>query len=108
MFWGAIENDRLVGSAILESKFIGAGRDTLQLKFLHVSRGYRKQGLGTTLFNMAVEEAKTLGAKKLYISATRSENTINYYMQLGCVLTNEIDPELYALEPADIHLEYVI
>ena len=108
MFWGAIENDTLVGSAILESKFIGARQDTLQLKFLHVSRGYRKQGLGTTLFNMAVEEAKTLGAKKLYISATPSENTINYYMQLGCVLTNEIDPELYALEPADIHLEYVI
>jgi len=65
MFWSAFENDVLVGAAILESKFIGARQDTLQLKFLHVSRDYRKQGLGRTLFNSAVEKAKTLGAKKL-------------------------------------------
>jgi hypothetical protein len=29
-------------------------------------------------------------------------------MKLGCVLATEIDPELFALEPEDIHLEYVI
>jgi GNAT superfamily N-acetyltransferase len=105
-FWGAFEDDKLVGVAILENKFIGAQQDTLQLKFLHVSRDYRKQGLGKTLFNLAVEKAKTLGAKKLYISATPSEKTVNYYLQLGCVLAKEIDPELFALEPDDIHLEY--
>lgn len=37
-FWGAFEDDLLVGVAILESKFIGSQYDTLQLKFLHVSR----------------------------------------------------------------------
>lgn len=108
VFWGAFENDKLVGASILESKFIGSHHDTFQLKFLHVSHDYRKQGLGTTLFNMAVEKAKALGAKKLYISATPSENTVNYYMRLGCVLAKEIDPELFALEPEDIHLEYLI
>ena len=107
-FWGAFENDQLVGVAILESKFTRSKQDTLQLKFLHVSRDFRKQGLGLTLFNMAVEKAKALGAKKLYISATPSENTINYYVRLGCVPTTEIDPELFALEPEDIHLEYMI
>jgi len=108
MFWGAFENDRLVGTAILETKFIGSHSDTLQLKFLHVSREYRKHGLGTALFKMAVEKAKARRAKKLYVSATPSENTINYYSRLGCVLAEEIDPELFALEPEDIHLEYVI
>jgi predicted N-acetyltransferase YhbS len=108
VFCGAFENDKLVGASILESKFIGTGRDTLQLKFLHVSHDCRKQGLGKTLFNRAVEKAKKLGAKKLYISATPSENTVNYYLRLGCVLAKEIDPELFALEPEDIHLEYVI
>ena len=107
-FLGAFENGILVGVAILESKFIGKAHDTLQLKFLHVSRDCRKQGLGTRLFNTAVEKAKSLGAKKLYISATPSENTINYYSRLGCVLATEIDPELFALEPEDIHLEFVI
>lgn len=107
-FWGAFENDILAGVSILESKFIGAQEDTLQLKFLHVSRDCRKQGLGTRLFNLAIEKAKMLGAKKLYISATPSENTVNYYSRLGCVLATEIDPELFALEPEDIHLEFVI
>ena len=107
-FWGAFENDVLVGVAILESKFIGTQHDSLQLKFLHVSRDVRKQGLGSRLFNLAMEKARTLAAKKLYISATPSENTINYYLRLGCVLATEIDPELLMLEPEDIHLEYVI
>jgi predicted N-acetyltransferase YhbS len=107
-FWGAFENDTLLGVAILESKFIGSQHDSLQLKFLHVSRDYRKQGIASTLFKLAVEKAKGLGAKKLYISATPSENTVNYYMRLGCVLATEIDDELFALEPEDIHFEYVI
>ncbi|HEX6036071.1 MAG TPA: GNAT family N-acetyltransferase [Anaerolineales bacterium] len=107
-FWGAFEHETLVGVAILESKFIGSQQDTLQLKFLHVSRDYRKRGIASTLFNLAVEKAKTLGAEKLYISATPSEHTVNYYMRLGCILATEIDPELFALEPEDIHLEYTL
>jgi predicted N-acetyltransferase YhbS len=107
-FWGVFEDEKIIGTAILESKFIGLKHDTLQLKFLHVSREQRKQGLGTRLFRLAVDKARSLGAKKLYISATPSENTIKYYLGLGCNLANEIDPELFALEPEDIHLEYVI
>ena len=107
-FWGAFENDALIGVAILESKLLGAQRDTLQLKFLHVSRDYRRQGIASVLFKLAVQKAKTLGAKKLYISATPSENTVNYYLRLGCVLAKEIDAELFALEPEDIHFEYRI
>ena len=107
-FWGAFEKDMLVGVAILESKFIGSQEDTLQFKFLHISRDARKQGLGTRLFHLAVEKARAFGARKLYISATPSENTVNYYLWLGCVLAGEIDPELFTLEPEDIHLEYEI
>ena len=109
IFWGAFEEDgKIIGVSVLESKFIGANHDTLQLKFLHVSHGVRKQGLGKKLFNLAVEKAKSSGARKLYISATPSENTVNYYMRLGCALATEIDVELFALEPEDIHLEYAI
>ncbi|HEX2998136.1 MAG TPA: GNAT family N-acetyltransferase [Anaerolineales bacterium] len=107
-FWGAFENETLIGVAVLESKWIGLKQNMLQMKFLHVSRDCRGQGLGKKLFDLAVEKAKELGAKKLYISATPSEHTVNYYMRLGCVLATEIDPELFALEPEDIHLEYGI
>lgn len=105
-FWGAFEDDNIIGAAILESKFIGSQRDTLQLKFLHVSHKQRNQGLGKKLFHLVAEKAGALGAKKLYISATPSENTINFYMKLDCTFAGEIDPDLFALEPEDIHLEY--
>ena len=79
-FWGAFDHEKLIGVVILESKFIGAQQDTLQLKFLHVSQDYRKQGIASALFKLTVEKAKALSAKKLYISATPSEHTVNYYM----------------------------
>lgn len=107
-FWGAFDNEKLVGVGILESKFIGSQQDTLQLKFLHVSRDYRKQGIASAFFKLAAKKARALGAIKLYISATPSENTVNYYMRLGCILATEIDPDLFELEPEDIHLEYVV
>ena len=105
---GAFDNERLVAVAILDSRFIGNPEDQLQLKFLHVSRSFRKQGLGSKLFELAKLAARQKGAKRLYISATRSENTVNFYMRLGCTLVKEPDPELFALEPVDIHLEMKI
>lgn len=95
----------MIGVAILEAKLIGRRQDRLQLKFLYVSKTYRGQGLGTQLFALAKAEARTRGARRLYISATPSENTIDFYRRLGCVLAQELDPELFALEPEDIHLE---
>jgi predicted N-acetyltransferase YhbS len=105
-FYGAFEESRLVGVAVLESKFIGKRRDQLQLTFLHVSHSHRKTGLGCRLFEKAVEKARAKRARRLYISATPSENTVNFYLHLGCVIAEEVDPELFALEPEDIHLEY--
>jgi predicted N-acetyltransferase YhbS len=105
-FWGAFEEDRLVGIAVLENKFIGSARDTLQMKFLQISRDFRKQGLGRELFWLTAQKALELGAKKMYVSATPSENTVNFYMRLGCIPATEIDEELFQLEPEDIHLEF--
>lgn len=105
-FWGAFSGELLIGVVILENRFIGITKDTLQMKFLHVSNSFRKQGLGKKLFILAAEKAIELGAKKMYISATPAENTVNFYMRLGCVLASEIDTDLFALEPEDIHLEF--
>jgi predicted N-acetyltransferase YhbS len=107
-FWGAFSGELLIGAVVLENRFIGSAKDTLQMIFLHVSNNYRKQGLGKKLFLLAAEKALELEAKKLYISAISSENTINFYLNLGCVLATEIDAELYALEPEDIHLEFAL
>ncbi len=104
-FYGLFDEGKLVAIAVLESKFIGKQKDQLQLKFMHVDRAYRNRGLGKQLFELAKVTARKRGARKMYISATPSENTIGFYLRLGCVVTNEPDPELFALEPDDIHLE---
>jgi predicted N-acetyltransferase YhbS len=104
-FCGAFDEGKLVGTAILESKFIGKDKEKLQLKFLHVSRAYRNRGLGKQLFELARVTASQRGARQLYISATPSENTVNFYLRLGSTITEEPDPELFAFEPEDIHLE---
>ncbi len=103
-FYGAFEAGELIGVAVLESKFIGSDKDQLQLKFLHVSRKHRGRGVGVALFAKAAAKARELGAQRLYISATPSENTINFYLHRGCVIADEVDPELFELEPEDIHL----
>ncbi len=107
-FYGAFDGAALVAVAVLESKFIGKERDQLQLKFLHVSQAYRGRGLGCGLFRQAATVARARGAKRLYVSATPSEHTINFYLHLGCRVTLEPDPALFALEPEDIHLECVL
>ncbi len=107
-FYGLFDDEQLIGVAILESKFIGAKKDQLQLKFLHVSNGYRGQGWGKKLFELSRDRAREKGAKRLYISATPSEHTIHFYRSLGCVVTDELDSDLFKLEPEDIHLEYEV
>jgi predicted N-acetyltransferase YhbS len=107
-FYGAFDGRTLIGAAVLESRFIGRNADQLQLKFLHVSRGHRQSGLGRTLFEKAVARARELGARRLYISSTSSENTVRFYLHRGCRPTAEVDEALFRLEPEDIHLEFDI
>ena len=104
-FYGAFEGGELIGVVVLDNKRIGKYKDQLQLKLLHVSRSYRQKGLGTRLFELAKATARRRGAKRLYISASPSENTVNFYLRLGCAVSAEPDQELFDLEPEDIHLE---
>jgi predicted N-acetyltransferase YhbS len=104
-FHGAFDGGKLVGAVVLDAKRIGRGKDQLQLEFLHVSNAYRGKGLGKRLFELARATARERGARRLYVSATPSENTVNFYRRRGCVLTREPDAELFAREPEDIHFE---
>jgi predicted N-acetyltransferase YhbS len=104
-FVGAFDGATLVGVAVLESRSIGRAGDTLQLAFLHVSRALRGSGVGRALFEASAARARSLGARRLYVSATPSENTVRFYLRRGCRLAAEPDPALFALEPEDIHLE---
>jgi predicted N-acetyltransferase YhbS len=104
-FHGLFEGGKLIGVAVLDARFIGGDRRQLQLAFLHVGSGYRDRGLGRRLFELAADEARRRSARSLYISATESQHTVDFYLGLGCVVARDPDPDLFALEPEDIHLE---
>jgi len=104
-FYAAFENSTMIGIAALEKEFIGKNKDQLQLTFLHVSKDFRQKGVGTKLLNLAKQKAQELGADKLYISATPSKSTVNFYINRGCEFACEINKKLFELEPEDIHLE---
>jgi GNAT superfamily N-acetyltransferase len=103
-FLGMFDEHQLVGVAVVDTVLLGVLGDQVQLKYLYVSRTYRHAGVGTRLFEAAREVARTRKAKFLYISATPTENTVNFYLRRGCRVATPADPGLLALEPDDIHL----
>lgn len=102
--FGAFDDLKLVGLSALENKFRGENNDTLNYAVLHISKSYRKMGIGKKLSELVMNKAREMGAKKLYVSSAPTKNTVDFYMKLGCKLANKINKELYALEPDDIHL----
>ena len=107
-FYGAFDGAKLVGMSVLDHNPVQTGTDRLNLEGLWVSYGYRGVGVGKTLFQMAAQEARSRGAKVMYVSATPSENTVHFYQRLGCDHAKPIDPFLFEKEPEDIHLELVL
>jgi len=103
-FYGAFDDLHLIGAAVIDGDFIGPHRDWIALQGLYVSRAYRRKGVGTSLFEHARSMARERGAKRLYISSTPTQNTVDFYLRLGCEIASEPDPTLLALEPEDIHL----
>ncbi len=59
----------------------------------------------TTLVRECKKIALDFGVKKLYISATPTKATVDFYRNEDAVIANEIDSDLFRLEPLDIHLE---
>jgi len=103
--WGAFAADRLVGMAVLDGRWYGNASDTLDMYFLHVSDGYRHQGIGKVLFRKTVERARKMGAQRLFVSGLPSLNTIRFYQAMGLDIAAEVYPRLSAREPDDIHMD---
>jgi predicted N-acetyltransferase YhbS len=107
-FLGVFDGESLAGVGVLESTRVGRAGDQMQLAYLYVSSAYRGSGVGTQLFEAAASLAREAGASALYVSATPTENTVDFYLNRGCVVAPEPDPRLLAAEPDDIHLLYLL
>ncbi len=102
----AFDNDKVVGFACVDNEvFFG---EYVNMPYIHVSYGYRDQGIGKELFKMIEKEAKELGAKKLYISTHPDINTYEFYEKMGCIPAKRINRRLFDIEPLDIQMEKLL
>ena len=104
--FGAFDGERIIGFATVSHRIFGAAARYVQLVCFQISEEYRRQGIGRKLFSLACEEARRLGADKLYISAHSSKESQTAYRALGCSFAEEINEELAAAEPFDVQMEY--
>ena len=104
--FGAFDGERLIGFATISHCIFGAAARYVELVCFQISEEYRHQGIGRKLFSMACEEARWLGADRLYISAHSSKESQAAYRALGCTPAEEVNEELAAAEPFDVQMEY--
>ena len=98
---GAFDGERLVGMASLRY----ALTETMaQLTTLHVDRTHRQQGVAKALVQEVIRLVKEAGAASLYVSATPSASALGFYRSQGFELVDEPHPQLFELEPEDIHM----
>jgi GNAT superfamily N-acetyltransferase len=102
--YGAFDQQMLVGFGVLGNRFRGKAGDQLQVDLMYVSRNYRRQGIGTRILEQLTRKAKERGAEFLYISSTETRSAVFFYKSNGSRITDEVDQELFAKEPYDIHM----
>jgi GNAT superfamily N-acetyltransferase len=98
---GAFSEGRLVGIGVVVPHL---RPEIAQLAFLHVSDAFRATGIGRRLSDGLDLIAREAGDTEIVVSATPSENTVRFYLGRGYELMAQALPELYELEPEDVHM----
>jgi N-acetylglutamate synthase-like GNAT family acetyltransferase len=106
--FGAYDNRKLIGFAVLLNETFGSKNQYIELKFIHVSNKYRHKGIGKILFNHCIKKAKEIGIEKIYISTNTAEESQRFYLKIGCIDAMEINTKLAEKEPYDRQMEYIV
>lgn len=97
------ESGQLAGLAIVRTRF----RPGLaQLASLYVDNRHRRAGVAQALSRQADSLARQAGVSDIYVSAAPAEAAVRFYLREGYRPADAVsrDAELFALEPADIHM----
>lgn len=105
VLWGAFDGDALIGFCGYRPN-VAPG--TGQFALLHVSNQYRGRGIGRRLAEALFAYAHAQGTTALYVTATPTRNTVDFYLGLGFEPTDDPLPALLELEPDDIHMRMTI
>jgi GNAT superfamily N-acetyltransferase len=99
---GAFAGRRLIGIGMVVPHIRPA---VAQLAYLHVSDGFRATGVGGRLVADVERIAREAGDTAMVVTATPTENTVRFYMGRGFRPMGYPLPELFELEPDDIHMQ---
>ena len=102
---GAFEGEALVGIVMVTPSI---APEMAQLSFLHVTASWRRKGLASRLFAEAKAEVVRGEHRKIYVTATPTRSAVGFYLNAGFKPTQDILPELFELEPEDIHMIMVL
>ncbi|MCR5273677.1 MAG: GNAT family N-acetyltransferase [Lachnospiraceae bacterium] len=80
--FGVFDSERIVGFATLSHHIFGGTANYIELVCFQTSEEYRHQGIGRKLFTMICEEARQLGADKLYIDRDRKTFVTGIYKRI--------------------------
>ena len=98
---GAFDGDRLLGVALYDRSSVD---EPARLAELYVTREHRGEGIGRALIEEIGRLARADGAKRLYVSATPTRATVDFYLKRGFEPLANPNERLLALEPEDIHM----
>ena len=98
----AFDGDTVVGEIMLIPEL---NENRLIIDSFHVSRDYRRHGIGRRLVDAVRDYAKSRGAVALYASCCSAEETIRFYMALGFEPSKHPIPSCVEDEPFDIQME---
>lgn len=102
---GAYLDSILAGVVSIDARLFGNENQFSKMDILYIDANHRGNSIGKQLVQRAQVIASDFGAKKLYISATPTKTTVDFYMNLGATLIPTPNQKLFNLEPEDIHLE---
>lgn len=98
----AFDGDAVVGEIMLIPEL---NEDRLIIDSFHVSRAYRRCGIGRRLLEAAADYARGRGASALYASCCCAEETIAFYKAMGFRPSEHPIPSCVEEEPFDIQME---
>ena len=98
----AFEKDAVVGEIMLNPEL---NENRLIIDSFHVSRAYRRRGIGRRLIETVAEYARGCGASALYASCCSAEETIAFYKAMGFRPSEHPIPSCVEDEPFDLQME---
>lgn len=101
LYLGAFADARMVGIAGLRYRLTPT---MAQLTSLYIDRHHRHQGVASQLVQEVFRLCQESGAEAIYVSSKPSIPAVGFYTRQGFRLTTEPHPEMFALEPQDIHM----